>query len=156
MTNHSHSQIQTKTSGRQSKMAYDEFRGAYGEEAEKYALNWFRSKGYEAVPTKEWLGNKWSPENDAKYGDIQIFKNDNVTQRIDVKRAGPNEPDTFYGTITKTGASEVFRNDPNAWYLLFNKNITKYIWVKATSLRNSQPRNGKFWTTKEVLPYAEH
>ena len=135
---------------------YNEKRGAYGADAESYALDWLRHAGYNAISTKDYLGEDWSPALDAEMGDIQILAKDGATPiaSIDVKRAGPYEPESFVGTISYTSASDRFRENPNAWYLLFSKSLKNHIWLKAVDIKNNPPKNGKFWTTSETLRYA--
>lgn len=131
-------------------------RGEYGKEAENFALNFLKENGYDAIPTKQYLeekGEKWTAKKDAELGDIQILKNGELYKSVDVKRADAYQPLDFVGTVAKRPCSDKFRENPDAWYLLYNKNLTKKVWVKADKLTN--PKNGKFWTTKELLILAE-
>lgn len=155
-----HLQIRQKISGGLFKMRnyhpYDEGRGAYGAAAEEHTLDLLRKIGVNAVLTKDYFYEEWTPRLDAEVGDIQVLSKDDseIVASIDVKRAGPNTPDIFVGTISYTDASDKFRNNPDAWYLLFNKNMEKFIWLKASSIKDNPPKNGKFWTTAEIAEYA--
>lgn len=131
---------------------YNEDRGAYGAEAEEAALAHLQEQGFNAVRTKDYLGEEWTPKLDAEMGDILLLnpKNGEIVSYIDAKRALQHQGLELLGTVSKTEASDAFRARNNSFYYLYNKDLSYNIIIKANTLR-PDPRFGKFWTTDEEL-----
>lgn len=131
---------------------YNEELGAYGAQAEEAALHELRQQGFNAVRTKDYLGKEWTPKLDAEMGDILLLNVDTgeVVSYIDAKRALQKFGLELLGTVTKTEASDTFRARNNAFYYLYNKDLSVKVVIKANTL-SSEPKNGRFWTTDEEL-----
>ena len=131
---------------------FDEELGVYGAQAEEAALHALRQQGFNAVRTKDYLDKEWTPKLDAEMGDILLLNADTgeIVSYIDVKRALQRFGLELLGTVTKTGASDAFRARQNAYYYLYNKDLSVNVIIKANTL-SSEPKNGKFWTTDEEL-----